>query len=139
MHTIERKDENKLKQKLPIPTSQDNGIKRDAVVIVHIRIKLLEKVEKNNPIIGLNVFYVKKMSTYCAYISKHNLLNHENQISLLMISNRGQQSLAVKKLSALLRGVTFKKVGYFYCLNCLRSYRIKNKLESHIKVSKNTD
>ena len=60
MHTIERKDENKLKQKLPIPTSQDNGIKRDAIVIVHIRIKLLEKVEKNNPIIGLNVFYVKK-------------------------------------------------------------------------------
>ena len=96
MHTIERKDENKLKQKLPIPTSQDNGIKRDAIVIVHIRIKLLEKVEKNNPIIGLNVFYVKKMSTYCAYISNHNL-NHENQISLLMILNRGQQSLAVKK------------------------------------------
>ena len=80
----------------------------------------------------------KKMSTYRAYISKHNL-NHENQISLLMISNRGQQSLAVKKLSALLRGVTFKKVGYFNCLNCLRSYRIKNKLESHIKVSKSTD
>ena len=36
------------------------------------------------------------MSTYCAYISNHNL-NHENQISLLMILNRGQQSLAVKK------------------------------------------
>ena len=49
------------------------------------------------------------MSTYSAYISKHNL-NHENQISLLMISNRGKQSLAVKKLSALLRGVTFKKL-----------------------------
>ena len=60
MHTIERKDESKLKQKLPIPTSQDNGIKRDAVVILHIRIKLLEKVEKNNPAIGLNMFFVKK-------------------------------------------------------------------------------
>ena len=46
MHTTERKDENKLKQKLPIPASQDNGIKRDVVVIVDIRIKLLEKVEK---------------------------------------------------------------------------------------------
>ena len=60
MHTTDRKDENKLKQKLPIPASQDNGIKRDVVLIVDIRIKLLEKVEKNNPIIGLNVFYVKK-------------------------------------------------------------------------------
>ena len=106
IYTIERKDESKLKQKLSIPTSPDNGIKRDVVVIAHIRIKLLEKVEKNNPTIGLNMFHVKKMSTYRAYISKHNL-NHENQISLLMISNRGQQSLAVKKLSTLLRGVRF--------------------------------
>ena len=64
MHTTDRKDENKLKQKLPIPASQDNGIKRDVVLIVDIRIKLLEKVEKNNPIIGLNVFYVKKKNEY---------------------------------------------------------------------------
>ena len=42
--------------------------------------------EKNNPIIALNVFYIKKMNMYPTYISKHNL-NHENQIILLLITN----------------------------------------------------
>ena len=42
--------------------------------------------------------------------------------------------LSVKKLSALLRGITSKNNGDFYCLNCLHSFRTKNKLESHEKV-----
>ena len=37
--------------------------------------------------------------------------------------------LAVKKLSALLTGITSKHEGDFYCLNCSRSYRTKNKLK----------
>ena len=39
--------------------------------------------------------------------------------------------VAVKKLSAFLRGITSKNNGNFYCLNCLHSFRTKNKLESH--------
>ena len=42
--------------------------------------------------------------------------------------------LAVKKLSALLRGIPCKHYGDFYSLNCLYSFRTKNKLESHKKV-----
>ena len=38
----------------------------------------------------------------------------------------GWHYLAVKKLPALLRRITFKNNGDFYCLNCLRSFR-KNK------------
>ena len=41
---------------------------------------------------------------------------------------------AVKKLSALLRGITSKNNGDFDCLNCLHSFRTKNKLASHIEV-----
>ena len=37
-----------------------------------------------------------------------------------------------KKLSALLRGVTSKHNGDFYCLNCLHSFTRTNKLD-HIK------
>ena len=48
-------------------------------------------------------------------------------------------SCCTKKPSALLRGITSKKNGYFYCLNCLHSFRTKNKLESHKKVSENKD
>ena len=53
------------------------------------------------------------MNIYPAYISKQNL-NHEKQIILLMISNgEGWHYLAVKILSALLRGITSKHVGGF--------------------------
>ena len=47
--------------------------------------------------------------------------------------------LAVKKLSALLGGITSQNNGNFYCLNCLDSYRTKNKLESHKIVCENKD
>ena len=48
----------------------------------------------------------KKMNIYPAYISEDNL-NHENQIFLLMIPNGERwHYLAVKKLSALLKGIT---------------------------------
>ena len=37
--------------------------------------------------------------------------------------------LAVKKLSALLRGITANNNADFYCLNCFWSYSTKNGLE----------
>ena len=73
-----------------------------------------------------------------------NSSNHEKQVILLMIPNgeerkaksKGRQwhYLAVKELSALLRGITSKHYGDFYCLNCLHSFRSKNKLELHKKA-----
>ena len=39
--------------------------------------------------------------------------------------------LAVKKLSALLRGITSKHHGGFCCLNCLHSFSREKKLESY--------
>ena len=46
--------------------------------------------------------------------------------------------LAVKRSSALLRGITSENNGDFYCLNCLHSFRTK-KLEMHKKVCENKD
>ena len=40
-------------------------------------------------------------------------------------------------MSVLLNGITSKKNSAFYCLNCLHSFRIKNKLELHKKVCEN--
>ena len=42
-----------------------------------------------------------------------------------------------KKLSTLLRRITSKYHGDFYCLNCLHSFRTENELKSHEKVCKN--
>ena len=89
-----------------------------------------KKLEKNNVIIDLNVLYSKKEKICPAYVSKHNS-NRETQVILLMISNREKHYLAVKKLLALLRGITSKHNSDFYSLNCLYSIQQKKKLESH--------
>ena len=47
--------------------------------------------------------------------------------------------LAVKILSALLKGTTLKHDGDFYCLNCLHFFRTEDKLKTHEKVCKNKD
>ena len=88
-----------------------------------------KKFEQNNKTIALNILFVpyntKKIRL--AYKSKYNH-KRDNQVFLLMITDDGKKwhYLAVKKLSALLRGITSNNHRDFYCLNCLHSYRIKN-------------
>ena len=43
-------------------------------------------------------------------------------------------NLAVKSLSAFLRGITSKHIGEFYCLNCFHSCRTESKLKKLEKV-----
>ena len=71
-----------------------------------------EKFEKNNVIIALNVLYAKKEKVYPGNVSW---------------------------LSPLLRGITSKHDGDFYCLYCFHSLRTKNKLESHKRAFENKD
>ena len=64
----------------------------------------------------------------------------KNKLFFLMIPNgEGWHYLAVKKLSALLRGITATHRGNFHCLNCLHSFATENKRESHINVCENKD
>ena len=98
-------------------------------------------IEKNNATIALKTLYSKEKEICPAYISKINS-NCEKQIILLTINieeKEGWHYLAVKKLSTLLRGITSKHHGHFYCLNCLHSFVTENKLKSHEKVCKNRD
>ena len=70
---------------------------------------------------------LKKEKTYPAYVLKHNS-NCEKQVLLLMIPNgEGWHYLAVKKVSALLREITSKYHGDFYCLNILHSFATEKK------------
>ena len=74
-----------------------------------------------------------------AYKSKFNL-KRKNRVIILMITNGEKwHYLAVKKLSALLRGITSKHVGDFYCLNCFGSYTTENKLEKQKNVCEHHD
>ena len=47
--------------------------------------------------------------------------------------------LAAKNLYPLLRDMTSKHDGNFYCLNCIHSLRTKNKLKKRENVCKNHD
>ena len=57
----------------------------------------------------------------------------------MMTDGKKWHYLAVKKMSALLRGITSNNNGDFYCLNCFHSYSTKDKLKKHKDVCKNHD
>ena len=74
-----------------------------------------------------------------AYVSKYKS-NRGNQVILLMITdNKKWHYLAVKILSALLRGITSNHNADFYCLNCFHSFRTKNVLKKHETLCKDHD
>ena len=107
----------------------------------------LKIISKRNVSTALDVFYAKNEKIYPAYVSKNNS-NHEKQVILLMISNAEKRKAtsdewrhyaAVRKLSALLRGLTSKNKDDFCRLSCLHSFRTKNKLESHKRVHEHKD
>ena len=81
------------------------------------------KFESNNESIALNILYVPDNTKEIRHVhkSKYNL-KRENQVILLMITGSEKwYYLAVKSLSALLRGIIGNNNGDFYCMNCFRS------------------
>ena len=85
--------------------------------------------------------YVKEKQICPAYNLKINS-SCEKQIILLMIPNKEKEGwyfLAVKTKSALLRGITSKHYGGFYCLKCFHYFRNEKKLKAHEEACKNKD
>ena len=81
-----------------------------------------KKIVSNNKSIALNILYVPHNTEKIrhAYKSKYNL-TRESQVILLMITDGEKwHYLAVKRLSALFRGITGNNNGDFYCLNCFQ-------------------
>ena len=101
-----------------------------------------KKFESNNKSIAMNILYIPHNTKDIghAYKSKFNLPK-EYQVILLMISDYGEKwhYLCVKKLSALLRGISSNHNGDVYCMNCFKSFRTKSKLEIHKKMYENHD
>ena len=57
----------------------------------------------------------------------------------MITDNKKWHYLFVKRLSALLKEVTSKHYGDFYCLNCFYSFATENVLKKHENVYKNHD
>ena len=73
------------------------------------------------------------------YISKYNS-NREKRVILLKITdNKKWHYLFVKRLPALLKGITSKHFREFYCLNCFYSFIRENALKKHENVCKDHD
>ena len=87
--------------------------------------------ESNNKTIALNIFYVPYNTEEIRHEYKSNYnLNRKNEIILIMITDLKKLNyLALKSLSTLLRRRTFSHNVRFYCLNCLHSFTIENKLK----------
>ena len=83
--------------------------------------------------------YAKNEKIYPVYVSKQNSKREKQAFFLMIPKGEGWHYFAVKKLSALLKGIRSKHDGDFYCLNWNHSFRAKYKLESHKKVFKNKD
>ena len=99
-----------------------------------------KKFEQNNEI-ALNILYVPHNTRKIQVGSKSkNNLTCDKQVILLMITNgENWHYLTVKNLPGLLRGITSSHKEDFYCLNCFRSYRTRNKLQVHKKICENHD
>ena len=58
---------------------------------------------------------------------------------MLITDGKKWHYLTVKKLSGLLRRITSKYEGGYYCLNCFHSCSTKDKLKKHKDVCENHD
>ena len=100
------------------------------------------KFECNNKTIALNILYVPYNTKQITqtYISKYNN-ERDNRVNLLMITDgtSNWHCLAVKSISGLLRGITSRHNGDFYCLNCFHTYTTEKKLRKHGKICSGYD
>ena len=84
------------------------------------------------------LFILKKIYIYPAYGSKHDS-NQQVKNKFSFNDFKQWHYLAVKKLSRLLRRITFKHHGDFYCLYCHHYFATENKRQLHKKVCENED
>ena len=89
--------------------------------------------------IALNILFIPYNTKQIrpAYVSKYNN-ERDIQVNLLIVTDNNNKwhYLAVKSISGLLKGITSKHKGDFYCLNCFHSYTTEKNLKSIIRYAK---
>ena len=99
-----------------------------------VSLKDIDKFEKNNPEIGVNVFGYDKS----VHILRINKTDPQNAIDLLSITNEEKQHYCwIKKFSKLIRSqVTKHEHKAYFCKRCLNHFSTPEKLNKHIEVCK---
>ena len=96
--------------------------------------------EKQNPTIALNILYIEgEKRVRQAFISKYNSTREKHVDLLIVQDNMKTHYTAIKRISALLRGITSNNHGDHYCRNCLNSFRTKEVYKIHVEACKDHD
>ena len=95
-------------------------------------LKDIDKFEKNNPEIRVNVFgYDKRV-----HILRINKIGAQNAIDLLLITNEEKQHYCwIKNFSRLLRSQATRHHGAIYfCKRCLDHFSTPERLNNHLPI-----
>ena len=98
----------------------------------------MERIWKKWSNNAFNVLYIKEKEIYRAYFSKSTftLWKTNNSSEWFQMNPKKVGIILLEKMSPLLKAITLKHHGYFYCLNCIHSFARKSKFESHEKLHK---
>ena len=97
-----------------------------------VSIKKIDKFEKNNPGIAVNVLFSNKGSIYTAYRSERNV-KCKKQVNLLMIvDGEKRHHTAIKSISRLSSKLNEKtRRAYHFCMNCLNGFQTESARDEH--------
>ena len=97
-----------------------------------VSIKSIDKVEKNNPDIAVNVLFSYKKNIYAARRSERNV-KCKKQVNLLMIvDGENRHYTAIKSISRLLKSLNATHKGaYHFCMNCLNGFWTASARDKH--------
>ena len=94
-----------------------------------VSIKKIDKFEKNNPGIAVNVLFSKKKSqnVYTARRSERNVKCKKQDNLLMIVDGEKRRYTAIKNISRLLSKLNGKtKRAYHYCMICLNDFRTES-------------
>ena len=101
-----------------------------------VSIKKIDKFEKNNPGIEVNVLFSNKKSQkknkYIVHRPERNV-KFKNQVNLLMIEDGEKRHYTtIKGLSSLLKSLNATHKGaYHFCMNCLNGFWTESARDKH--------
>ena len=97
-----------------------------------VAVNKLDKFEKNNPDVAVNVLFTGKKDIFIARKSKFNS-GRNKQVNLLMIiKDENRHYTAIKNISRLLSSENTKhKEAYHFCINWLNGFRTESARDKH--------
>ena len=99
-----------------------------------VSIKKIDKFEKNNTGIAVNVLFSNKKSQniYTACRSERNVKSKEQVNLLMIVDGEKKHYSAIKGISRLLSKLNGKtRRAYHYCMNCLNGFRTSSARDKH--------